>query len=210
VHIEFIDSLRCPELHEETWLVAALNRMDGRDVVEAKLGCPICRREFFIQEGVGLFGELAPRAERRADTAAGETAIEIAAFLDLVTPGKVILLAGELASHAEAAAQLSKARVIALNPLSSAASSSPQVATIRAGGRIPLASSSLDGIALDRFHSTESFLAEAARLLRPRGRLVAGAQSSLPREFKELARDQDKVVAEYMGELVSLARPQPM
>jgi hypothetical protein len=49
-------------------------------------------------------------------------------------------------------------------------------------------------------------LAEAARLLRARGRLVAVAGATLSPEFRELARDADHVVAEYVGELVSLRR----
>jgi hypothetical protein len=47
MHIEFIDLLRCPNPHEETWLVAALHRMDGRLVIDAKLGCPVCSAGVF-------------------------------------------------------------------------------------------------------------------------------------------------------------------
>jgi len=47
---------------------------------------------------------------------------------------------------------------------------------------------------------------DVVRLLRPRGRLVVAAAAQLPPQFRELARDADNVVAEYVGELVPLRR----
>jgi len=213
MHIEFIDLLRCPRPHEETWLVAALHRMDGRHVVEAKLGCPVCGAEFFIREGVAIFpgkesgdaaihyrvGELSPLQDA--------VAMRIAAFLDLTRPGKLVLLAGGLATESELVSELADARVISLNPRSDVqVPPSDRVAELRVSTRLPLAARSLDGIALDESHSTLEMLAEAARLLRPRGRLLAVTRSELSPEFRELARDPDHVVAEYVGELVTLTR----
>ena len=53
--IELVDSLRCVNVHEDTWLVAAVARMDGRHIVDGTLGCPLCRREYPIRDGVGWF-----------------------------------------------------------------------------------------------------------------------------------------------------------
>src|SRR4051812_10451294 len=88
MHIELIDLLRCPVDHEETWLVAAFTKLDGRDVVEGKLGCPICRAEYPIRNGIGYFG-----GEIAADESSEEVMMT-AAFLDLTSPGKTVLLAG--------------------------------------------------------------------------------------------------------------------
>jgi hypothetical protein len=77
---------------------------------------------------------------------------------------------------------------------------------VRAGVPVPLAAKSLDGIALDESHTTAEMLAEAARLLRARGRLLASARATLSPEFRELASDADHVIAEYVGELVNLRR----
>lgn len=214
MHIEFIDLLRCPRPHEETWLVAALHRMDGRQVVEAKLGCPVCGAEFFIRDGVAIFpgeesGDAATIHYRSGDLSAvqDDAAMRIAAFLDLTGPGKLVLLAGELATASERVSELAEARVISLNPPSRAQMPPlDRVAELHTPSRIPLAAKSLDGIALDESHSTPEMLAEAAKLLRPRGRLLAGARAELSPEFRELARDPDHVVAEYVGELVTLRR----
>jgi len=201
VHIEFIDLLRCPEPHEESQLVAALNRMDGRNVIEAKLGCPVCGAEFFVRDEVAIFDDAAafPPPVLLDDS----YAMRISAFLDLIAPGKVVLVAGDFARVAASVAEASGARVIALN------SPSPthlidDVAEIRAPSKIPLASKSLDGIALDESHSTPEFFSEAARLLRPGGRLYAKSRTTLPPQFRELAGSENETVAELIGDLVSL------
>lgn len=202
MHIEFIDLLRCPEPHEETWLVAALNQMDGREVVEAKLGCPVCKREFFIRGGIGIFADVGVQ-QREGPSAADPW--RIAAVLDLTAPGKLLLLAGFNAGAADEVAGLAEARVVALNPVANETGLlSEQVAVIHSGQRIPLASGSLDGIVLDYLHSSEALVAEAARLLRARGRLAVDVSAPLSSQFAELARDGDQVVAERVGELITL------
>ncbi|HEY9229313.1 MAG TPA: hypothetical protein VIP11_21880, partial [Gemmatimonadaceae bacterium] len=61
--IPLVDVLRCPVPHEETWLVASIDRAADRDIVEGMLGCPRCLAEYAIHEGVVLF---APDVERPA------------------------------------------------------------------------------------------------------------------------------------------------
>jgi uncharacterized protein YbaR (Trm112 family) len=207
MHIEFIDLLRCPADHEETWLVAALHKMDGRLVIEAKLGCPVCGAEFFISDGVANFSNQTSGGAAIQAAPQDDAAMLIAAFLDLTSPGRVVLLVGELTGAAEMLGELADARVFSLNPPSQEQGlRSDRVAEIRAQSRIPLAAKSLDGIALDAQHSTQEMLAEAAKLLRPRGRLLAGPNAALSPQFRELARDADHVIAEYVGELVTLRR----
>jgi uncharacterized protein YbaR (Trm112 family) len=207
MHIEFLDLLRCPNPHEETWLVAALHQMDGRLVIEAKLGCPVCGAEYFIRDGIAIFGGDESTDSAIQNSPQEEAAMRIAAFLDLTGPGKLVLLAGDEAAAAEALSELADARVVSLNASSQVQSvRSEGVAGIRAGPPIPLAAKSLHGVALDELHSTPALIGEAARLLRPRGRLLARARAELSPEFRELARDADRVIAEYVGELVSLRR----
>ncbi len=207
MHIEFIDLLRCPNSHEDTWLVAALHQMDGRLVIDAKLGCPVCGAEFFIRHGIAIFPGEESTDSAIQNSPQDDAAMRIAAFLDLTGPGKLVLLAGDEAAAAETLSELADARVISLNAPSNAQRvRSERVAQVRARPPIPLAAKSLDGIALDESHTTPEMLADAARLLRPRGRLLAGARATLSPEFRELARDADHVIAEYVGELVSLRR----
>ena len=40
-------------------LVAALNRVEGRHVIDAKLGCPVCGAAFFIRDEVAIFDDTA-------------------------------------------------------------------------------------------------------------------------------------------------------
>jgi uncharacterized protein YbaR (Trm112 family) len=199
VHIEFIDLLRCPRPHEESWLVAAFHRMEGRDVIEAKLGCPVCNAEYVVRDGIAVFGD--------GITGARPPAMDpshVAAYLNLTTPGKTILLAGSFAAAAAEIALMTEARAISLN--AEKASRIDQVAEIRVDSRIPLAANSLDGIALDAAHSSEIVLSESERFLRPAGRLLIPASASLPAGFHEIARDSNHIVAERISELISLTR----
>ena len=179
--------------------MAAFNRMEGRDVIDAKLGCPVCSAEYFIRDGVALFGDGPQPAGRAADDPAHS-----AAFLNLTAPGKTVLLAGAFSANAAAVATIAEARVISLNAPHT--TRLDQVAEIRCGGSIPLETSSLDGIALDNSHAIESFLSEAERLLRPGGRFLAPASATLPPTLHALARDSNHIVAEKATELISLGR----
>ena len=212
MHIEFIDLLRCPTAHEDSWLVAAITKMDGRIVVDAKLGCPVCAAGYVVRDGVALFdgrssSDDAPAVEQPGGQTASESdaPMRIAAFLELTRPGALALLTGDWARASEAVADLTGARIISLNA-TRATRGLENVAEIRGTGRVAVAARSLDGVALDYGHSTASMLDEAACLLRPRGRLIAAASAQLPPQFHELARDADNVVAEYVGELVPLRR----
>ena len=140
-----------------------------------------------------------------ADPKQVDSARTISAFLGLTSPGMVALLTGDWAPVSEEVAELIGARIISLNA-PNATHTLEKVAEMRGAGRIAVADKSLDGVALDSAHSTPSMLGEAARVLRQRGRLVAAASAQLPPQFRELARDADNVVAEYVGELVPLRR----
>jgi uncharacterized protein YbaR (Trm112 family) len=205
MHIEFIDLLRCPNLHEDSWLVAAFYRLDGRSVVEGKLGCPVCGAEFLIQDGVAVFDDVRPQVQFASPDERASDGTLIAALLDLSRPGMLALLAGECARDAEAVSELTGARIVALNS-PGRVFGSDGVAQVRARSPIPLAAQSLNAIALDETHATSTMLAEAARLLRPRGRLLLRGDAELSQQFHELARDSNQVVAELVGELVPLRR----
>jgi uncharacterized protein YbaR (Trm112 family) len=206
MHIEFVDLLRCPAVHEDSWLIAAVTTMEGRIVVEAKLGCPVCGASYLVRDGVALFDEKFPSQEQDLEGDSDPDApMKIAAFLDLTRPGAVALLAGDWAAASAGVAELAGARILSLNA-GHPTRGLENVAEIRATARVPVADSSMDGAALDVKYSDPEMIDEAARLLRPRGRLIAAGTAELPPQFRELARDENHVVAEYVGELVSLRR----
>src|SRR5437764_12986992 len=101
--------LRCPETHEEAFLVMSTGEMVGRMVRSGILGCPICRREYAIVRGVVNFsgpgtGEGLPVGEKEAGAAGGPPRSPDGrthpAHLDLSAPRGGALLAGCLARTA--------------------------------------------------------------------------------------------------------------
>src|SRR5438094_3955666 len=93
--------LRCPETHEEAFLVMSTGEMVGRMVRSGILGCPICRREYAIVRGVVNFsgpgtGEgLPPREKYAFPVGARPRSIDaqtLQAHLDLSGPGDYVVL----------------------------------------------------------------------------------------------------------------------
>jgi uncharacterized protein YbaR (Trm112 family) len=206
MYIELIDVLRCPREHEETWLVAAFTRMNGRFVVTGTLGCPVCSASYPIENGVADLRDqqFVEGAASNTDAAPTDTgsAIRIAAMLGLTRPRSLIAIRGSEGSLAKEVSELTECRVIVLDG-NDPAGDTERVATIRSGNRVPLATASLDGIVLTGISSETG---EASRVLRAGGRLVASAQASIPSTFRELARDDRYIVAESAGPLVNLSR----
>lgn len=116
MHIELTEMLRCPERHEEGFLVLSTGEMLGRMVRSGALGCPVCGKEYPIVRGVAHFsgggmrdagsvassepGHLASRISHPADVQT------LQALLDLSGPGGYVLLLGSAAHHAVGLAAL--------------------------------------------------------------------------------------------------------
>jgi uncharacterized protein YbaR (Trm112 family) len=211
VYIELIDLLRCPRPHEESWLVAAFDRMEGRFVIEGKLGCPVCSATYLIRDGVADLRDdpsaFPASADSNQDTGedAEETSMRVAAMLGLTRPGAVAVLDGMDAALAGIIAGMTNARVVALNSSGSAAEESEGVAAVLSGDLLPFAASSVDGIMLGGALSPRR-VQEALRVLKQGGRLVAPADADLSGGLRQLARDDRYVVAESTGPLITLSR----
>lgn len=217
MHIEFLDLFRCPVAHEETWLVAAFHSMSDRLVVSGKLGCPECQAEYHIRNGVAEFGEslAANGSDEPSTTAPSGHALEVAAqshddivrlaaMLDLSLPGKLVLLAGVQAKGSHQLASITSSRVLAMNATGFQVTDAASVGSFTANADIPLASRSVDGIAIDDAAISSMSLAELSRVLKPGGRLVAPASFEQLAGTRVLARDNSFVVAECVGELITL------
>ena len=204
MYIELIDLLRCPRDHEETWMVAAFTKMDGRFVLEGRLGCPVCGSSYSIANGIAdlrINSNVAPASDEATPSDA-DAAIRLAALLNLTRPGALVILSGENAASAHEVSELGQSRIIALNPVGHIGDSE-RVATVLADSRLPLASSSVYGIAL----TDDAALSEdIKRVLQPGGRAVLSADAAIPLGLNELARDAHNVVAEALGPVVSLRR----
>jgi hypothetical protein len=114
--IELTDHLRCPNDHEEAFLVLIPERMDGRRVIAGHLGCPACGWGTEWTDGVPDFREAPPASEAPPGHPAFDAAAALA-LLGLDGPGGWVAFAGRagaLANHF--AAQLPNVNLVAVNP----------------------------------------------------------------------------------------------
>ena len=214
-----IDLLRCVNEHEDTWLVASFRQITNRMVIEGTLGCPICSAEYEIINGVPDFarGERQNPATPTAPEdrqlgalggAAGSDELILAtragAYLDATQPGATIVLGGTWANAAQQLAEMADARVIVLNA-PGRVRETERVGLVRVGTRIPLATNSVHGAALDASFLPVA-LEAALRTVKPGGRVVGPASSNPPSQSTVLARDQSNWVAEKAAEMIPIRR----
>lgn len=189
--IDLIDQLRCPRPHEESWLVLSADHVDGRDVVDGILGCPVCRAEYAIRGGVARFAEVAAGT---GVAPSEEQAMRLAAFLDLTGTKGVAALMGTWGSHAPLVRSLTDIPLLLINPPIGVAMGDG-ISGITVGRTIALAHGSVRALAIDAgaddqlVESTQGALAAGARVLGP-------VTVPLPDGVRELVRDQSVWVGE--------------
>ena len=190
--IELIDLLRCTRPHEDSWLVAAFYEMRERDVIEGLLSCPVCSARYPITNGVAWF-DVDPGAIGRAEPPPATDGMRVAAYLNLVEPG-VVLLGGAWAGAAEPVTGLGNT-VIAFN--AAARAGAARVSHVSCDAIVPLARECLDGIALDS--AAADLVESGARALKRAARMVAPVGAEVPEGLVELARDDSYWVAVREG-----------
>lgn len=196
--IELVDLLRCPNPHEDTWLVAQMDRVEARQIMTGTIGCPICSAEYPVREGIGYFSEHAPRMAWRDPS--DQDAMRLAAALDLTEPRTIAVLHGAWGAHATIVRGLSPSRLLLVNP--------PE--GVEAGDGIsivlaevaPFASASANAVAMDAAASS-AMRASLRRALQPRGRMLAPLDVGMPEDLTELVRDGEVWVAEAPAGVVS-------
>jgi len=176
--IELTDHLRCPADHPEQFLVLMPATMNGRQVEEGTLGCPLCNRSYPIEQGVARFGST--EAVERADVAdAGRrgAAVDLdagalVALLGLGSPGGYVVLVGSFGQVAAALAEELPGVALVLVNSDVDAGDLPFASAVRAP-TIPLKTSSMRGVALGPgFASDPAWVAAAARVVLPGNRVV--------------------------------------
>ncbi len=188
--LPLIDRLRCLNGHEDTWLVASIDRAEERDVLEGTLGCPVCSAEYRIRDGVVVFGEAASPVDRTPSSA---DALRLAAALDLTDARMTAILQGSWGTHAAILRGISPAQMLLVNP-PPGVTSGDGISIVRAPVA-PVAPGWADAVAID--DGASDAMADSLRAsLRGGGRLLAAAGSEIPPGFVELARDGDVWVAE--------------
>ena len=186
--IELTEILRCPNGHPESYMVAAPMTMDGRRIVRGAVGCPECKAEYPILDGVVYFGAGESAAPPRVAPAPEYDVTALAAFLHLTGPGGYAVLVGAAARFAPAlAAAVPGVHFVAVNPPPGVAPSA-MVSLLRDPRGIPLRSAAVRGVALGGDAASPPWLGEAVRVLLPGLRLVIEADGSAPEGITELAR----------------------
>lgn len=200
MHLDLIESLRCPDAHDDGWLVAIPDVVVERVMQTGEIGCPQCAATWRVQAGVlelttadaasPVFG----LASDRPETDAAAEALRTAALLDLRTPGGAVLLAGAHAHHAAAlAALVPDLLVLALNAPDDAPIAHGH---LRAHAPLPLGVGTLRGARLDSAHATAEWLPSVTRAIGRNGRLLAPVSATLPDGTRELARDEHEWVSD--------------
>jgi uncharacterized protein YbaR (Trm112 family) len=186
--IELTDHLRCPEDHEESFLVLLPDQMDGRSVITGQLGCPVCGRTYSVKDGILDLGG-AP-AEGTEETRL--TADALTALAGLSGPGGYFTLLGPLGSLATEFHESNPGvALVAINP-PAAVVDAPGISVIRAPS-IPLKSRSMRGVALGQpFADDFSWIGEATRVVLP-GLRIVGEGAEPPEDTIELMASAEGV-----------------
>ena len=166
--IELTDLLRCPNPHDESFLVLLPDQMDGRSVRTGQLGCPVCGRTFQLVDGMFDAGGGPPDST-------GNTALsaeDVSVLIGLSGPGGYVALVGPVASLWEEIAALNPGvALVAINPPTHVPDSAA-VSVVR-GGMIPLKSRTLRGVVLGKPYADDpGWVRDAARLVLPGLRVV--------------------------------------
>ncbi|HEX6694667.1 MAG TPA: hypothetical protein VF035_08235 [Longimicrobiales bacterium] len=214
MHILLTDVLTCPRCGPEFGLILLAERMGDRRVEAGRLGCANCREQFgAASDGVWLVPE---GRERRQGKGSGEgkgpgergegDTVRIAALL--AASSGYLLLLGDAAEGAEGVADLLEGvEVIPVVPpgASTNLTSGPRngewgVSVVRAEG-VPVATGKMAGVALLGARADE-LLEEAARTVRPTGRLLVDPAPADARE--RLAKAGLRVLAEEGSTLLAI------
>jgi uncharacterized protein YbaR (Trm112 family) len=195
--IELVDALRCPEPHEESWLVASATRTEARHIVDGMLGCPVCHAQFPVRNGVADFRceptmpmPAEPDPFLRGDAA---TAMRLAAFLGLSDALGFVVLLDEWGAQASALRELVEIPILLVDP-PAGREGEPGISVVLSDGLPPLAAGAARATAIGQ--ATAERAAAAVRITRAGGRLIAPARLPVPEGVREIARDDALWVGE--------------
>lgn len=195
--VEIVDALRCPRPHDESWLVLAARRTEDRHVVEGTLGCPVCRAEYPIHAGIADFADATVRdGASAAPLRALPSADHLAAMLNLGDALGFVVLIGAWGTRADQLLALLDAPPLLLVDPPQDVAMGRGLSGLRAAAMLPLATGAARAVAVDSADDVR--VAEAARVARVGGRLVAPADALVPKEVRELVRDETVWVGERL------------
>jgi hypothetical protein len=199
MHIELTEMLRCPEPHREEMLVLSTGEMRGRMVRSGLVGCPLCRKEFPISNGIVNFRRSRARVSRDEATATPRThvppspvpsadATKLQALLEISGPGGFVVLVGSAVRQAPALARLMEGvHFVGVNPPGDM-SEEAALSLLYATEKVPLKTAIARGVVVGADLAVSPWLVEAHRvLLRGRRLVVETEDPELPIGLDRLA-----------------------
>lgn len=199
--IELVDALRCPAPHAESWLVASSTRMEARHIVDGVLGCPVCKAQYPVRNGVVDFrrdpGPAQPAGLDFSLRGDQETATRLAAFLGLSDAHGFVLLLDEWGAQASALRELVETPIMLVDP-PAGREGEPGISVVLSDGVPPLARRAARATAIGNAGPERA--AAAVRLTRSGGRIVGPARLPVPDGVREIARDDTLWVGEKQPE----------
>ncbi len=136
------------------------------------------------------------RDDDSARTPSEDEVLRARALLSLGDAGGIVLLGGTLARFAHPLADEAQVAPLLLNAPAWAWREGDVPSALRSRDALPVARGALRAAWLDHETATPRLLADAARALRPGGRLMAPAMVPLPAGVRRLAADDEQWVAE--------------
>jgi len=205
VHIELTEMVRCPERHEEAFLVMSTGEMQGRMVRSGLLACPVCGKEYPILRGIVKFsgsgeGGAVPRGATEGPAPRSQLPVDaetLQALLDLGGPGGYVVLVGSAARHAVGLAGLmSGIHFVGVNAPADV-EELPVLSLLDCATGIPLRQTVARAVVVGPDHLGGEWPTEARRVLLPGRRLVIESdQVAAPAGLTRLALGQGLFVGE--------------
>jgi len=204
VHIDLTEMLRCPEPHDEAFLVMSTGEMRGRMVRSGLLGCPVCGREYPLMKGVARFSGSGERGAAPSAAPSGAAprsplpdAETLQALLDLSGPGGYVVLVGSAARHAVGLAGLMGGiHYVGIDAPPDVEELSV-LSLLACDTMIPLRRAMARAVVVGRDRAEAAWLAEAQRILLPGRRLVVERDDvTPPAGLTQVASGQGLLVAE--------------
>lgn len=213
MRLELAERLCCPAPHAPSPLIVVAERVAGRVLEHGVAGCPICRLEAAIAEGLVRFSirDGATSAPAVPDSS-GETALpptaerldRTIALLGLAEPGGYLLLSGRYRPLARAIAARVETHVVIWEPTTDPLDGELLSGCQGAGDRVPFSDQTFRAAAVDETMSAA--LQDLARTMTPNGRLLTPATLAPIPGTRELARDAEESIAEPAGAVIELRR----
>lgn len=198
MHIVVTDLLSCPRCGPEFGLIVLADRMEGRQVMEGRLGCANCRDQYSIRGGIPDLRLEPPPSDWEPVGGDADRALRFAALLGVGhAPGPVLVYGADAGLLAGIAELLPNARVVGAGPAALPGAAAAGLDWIIVGEGIPLHAGCLRGAAF-AIPPGPAMLKAILHALAPRAHLLvdpapAGFAADLGRLGAELLLQQEGV-----------------